>query len=100
MEGFEGGGGGKKLTLAGFDEDEVKRDLMVAEAEEGRREDEGVLEDDLSSIVRRSQRQDGQNPENCSSGWRSQLKEERGGCGGRGGGAVGSAKVRMEFISI
>lgn len=79
LVGLEGGGGRKKLTLAGFDEEDEKRDLMAAaaETEEERREEEGVLEDDLSSTVRRSQRQDGQNPENCSSGWRSQLKEER-----------------------
>lgn len=50
-------------------------------------------------MVRRSQRQEGQKPENCSSGWRSQLKEERGGCsGGGGGGAVGS--VEVVFITV
>lgn len=83
-DGFEGlgrgGGGGKLLDL----EVEEKRDLMAAaaaaEAEEGRREEEGVLEEE-SRVWRRSQRQEGQKPVKCSLGWRSQLKEERGGCG-------------------
>lgn len=51
---------------------EVNRDLMAAaaaaEAEEGRREEEGVLEEDLSRVLRRSQRQVGQKPVNCSFG--------------------------------
>ena len=86
FKGLGGGGGGKLLGL----ELDEKRDLIAAAAaEEGRREEEGVLEVELSSVVRRSQRQDGQNPVNCSIGWRSQLKEDRGG----GGGAVGSAEV-------
>ncbi|KAL0309954.1 UNVERIFIED_CONTAM: hypothetical protein Sradi_5937700 [Sesamum radiatum] len=58
----------------------------AAEAEEGRREEEGVLEEE-SRVWRRSQRQEGQKPVNCSLGWRSQLKEERGGCGGGGAAA-------------
>lgn len=53
------------------EEEEEKRDLMAAAAEEeeveGRREEEG-LEDDWSNVVRRSQRQEGQKPVNCSSG--------------------------------
>lgn len=45
-------------------------------------------------MVRRSQRHSGQNPVKSSSGCRSQLKEERGGCGGgSGGGCVGSSVV-------
>lgn len=52
-------------------------------------------------MVRRSQRQEGQNPVNCSSGWRSQLNEDRGGCsGGGGGGAVGSAEVVFITVGI
>lgn len=44
--------------------------------------------------MRRSQRHSGQNPVKSSSGCLSQLKEERGGCGGgSGGGCVGSAVV-------
>lgn len=71
-----------------------KRDLRTEE-------EEGLLlveeEEEGSKVVRRSQRHSGQNPENCSCGCRSQLKEERGGCAGGGsgggGGCVGSAVV-------
>lgn len=58
---------------------------VVAEEVEGLREDEA---DDWSKVVRRSQRHEGQKPVNCSSGWRSQVKEERCGCAG-GGSVVG-----------
>lgn len=99
LAGFWGCGGRKMLVLmVGLKEEEVNRDLNAAVADEGRREEEGVLLEDLSRIVRRSQRQEGQKPLNISSGWRSQLKEERGGCSDGGGGAVGSAAVG--FITI
>lgn len=81
LEGLGGGGGG------GLTAEEVegleKRDLRAAAAEEvelRREEEEGLLlAEDWSKVVRRSQRHSGQKPENFSSGWRSQLKEERGG---------------------
>lgn len=75
-EGLEGfGRGGLAVAeneVVGLEEEEEeKRDLMAAAAEEeeveGRREEEG-LEEDWSSVVRRSQRQEGQKPVNCSSG--------------------------------
>lgn len=58
----------------------------LAEALEGRREEEA---EEGSSEVRRSQRHEGQKPVNCSVGWRSQLKDERWGCNGCGGGSCG-----------
>ncbi|KAL2469150.1 Uncharacterized protein Fot_50726 [Forsythia ovata] len=73
------------------------KNLSVAEAEEGRWEEEGLLLEDLSRTVRHSQRQEGQKPLKFSSGWRSQLKDELVGCCG-GGGVVGSAAVG--FITV
>lgn len=85
---LEGFGGGGLLVVAvneveGLEEEEEKRDLRAAAAEEeeveGRREEEEGFEELWSRVVKRSQRHEGQKPVNCSSGWRSQLKEERGG---------------------
>lgn len=99
LAGFWGGGGRKLLALmVGLKEEEVNRDFNASVAEEGWRAKEGVLLEDLSRSVRRSQRQEGQKPLNLSSGWRSQLKEERRGCGGGGGGGVASAAVG--FITV
>lgn len=72
----------------------LKRDLMAEEVE-GRREEGG--EDWGSRVERRSKRQEGQKPEKLSSGWRSQVKEDRWGCGGGGSGSV--AVVVVGFIS-
>lgn len=69
-----GGGGLVKIEPEGLEEEEEKMDLRVAAAEEeeveGRREkEEGLLEEEeWSRMVRRSQRQEGQKPVNCSSG--------------------------------
>lgn len=51
-------------------------DLMAEAAEEEGRVEEDAAEES-SRVVRRSQRHKGQKPENCSEGWRSQLKDER-----------------------
>lgn len=83
--GLTGLGGGltpEEEETEGF----AKRDLIAAAAEDD--EVEGRLEEDeglllplllLSKVVSRSHRHSGQKPVNCSSGCRSQLKEERGG---------------------
>lgn len=85
---LESFGGGGLVVVAvkeveGLEEEEEKRDLRAAAAEEeeveGRREEEEGFEEFWSRVVKRSQRHEGQKPVNCSSGWRSQLKEERGG---------------------
>lgn len=61
-------------------------EVAAREALEGRREEEEAVAEEGSSEVRRSQRHEGQKPVNCSVGWRSQLKDERWGCNGCGGG--------------
>lgn len=67
----------------------LKRDFSAEDAD--LRPDEAVAEEDLSKTAKRSQRQDGQNPVNCSSGCRSQLVDFKWGCGGCGGGGNCSA---------
>lgn len=57
----------------------LRMDLM--EEKEGRREveEEGKATSFWSRVWSRSHKQEGQKPVNCSCGWVSQLKEERGG---------------------
>lgn len=85
---------GRPRKVAPLSLEGLKRDLRAEEADlRAEEEEEAAVLADWSRTERRSQRQEGQKPENCSSGWRSQLMEFRWGCGGCGGGGKCSSVV-------